>query len=208
MLDLAVLVFYTLGASVIIITPGADFLYVTTRGMAHGPRAGLLSALGISLGLIIHTTLASLGLTALVKNSPLVFDIVKYAGAAYLLYLGVRTLLQGDEYFAETAQRNLVGTQAVFRQGVATNLLNPKALLTFLAFIPQFLQPENGNISLQIALMGLIIAALAVIWFGFIGLTAGRVGTWFKRRPRLAQGIRWLTGSVLVGLGVRLVVAK
>ncbi|HEX2905678.1 MAG TPA: LysE family translocator [Phototrophicaceae bacterium] len=196
---------FVMGAFLIIVAPGPDFLYVITQGMGRGRRLGVLSALGISLGLLTHTLLAAVGLTALLAASPIAFELVRYGGAAYLVYLGVRAFRSHGLVETDKQAVNAGNSLAVVRQGMLTNLLNPKALLTFLAFIPQFVNRESSN-ALQILLLGGTLALIAVAWFSLVGYFAGSIGNWVAQ-SRLARGFKWLTGSLLIGLGVRLVVA-
>jgi threonine/homoserine/homoserine lactone efflux protein len=207
MINLTTLFLYTIGAAVIIIAPGPDFLYVTARGMAQGRKAGILSAAGISMGLLIHTMLAALGLSAVLNASRVAFDVLKYIGAAYLLYLGFRALTAKNG-FMHTEPRNTCDTTAVFQQGVLTNVLNPKAMITFMAFIPQFIRPEEGNSTLQVFLLGGIIALLAILWFGLVGYFAGSLGGWLMQRQSVQRVLRWITGGMLMGLGLKLALSK
>jgi threonine/homoserine/homoserine lactone efflux protein len=207
MINLATLFLYTIGAAVIIIAPGPDFLYVTARGMAQGRKAGILSAAGISMGLLIHTLLAALGLSAVLNASRMAFDVLKYIGAAYLFYLGFKALT-AQNGFMHSETGTSCDTTAVFRQGVLTNVLNPKAMITFMAFIPQFMRPEEGNSTIQVFLLGGIIALLAILWFGLVGYFAGSLGRWLLKRQSVQRALRWVTGGMLMGLGVKLALSK
>ncbi len=206
-MGLPALLLYTAGAVVIIISPGPDFIYVISRGMSQGRSAGLYSALGISLGLTVHTALAALGLSALLSVSGAAFWAVKIAGAVYLFYLGVKTLAnsggqgwcRGDRKFNRTA---------IVRQGIFTNVFNPKAVVTFMAFIPQFIDPADGTASTRIVIMGGILAFLAMAWFGLVGCFAGALGDWMSKNPVYRKAVRRLTGCVLIALGLRLALMK
>ncbi|MBN2004842.1 MAG: LysE family translocator [Anaerolineae bacterium] len=208
MMDTGILLLYTLGAMVIIISPGPDFIYVTTRGIAQGRIAGVLSAAGISIGLMVHTTLAALGLSALLQTSGVAFQAVKFAGAAYLIYLGVKVFLNKESLIQQGEQVTRLNRFAILRQGIATNVFNPKAIITFMAFIPQFINPTNSSATLQIIILGGIIAFLAVVWFGIVGYFAGTLGKWLCRQQQVQRIIRWATGCVLLGLGVRLAFSR
>ena len=207
MINFTLLLMYTIGAAVIIISPGPDFMYVTMRGIAQGRRAGILSAAGISIGLLIHTTLAALGLSAILNTSQIAFHAIKYLGAAYLIVLGIKTIIARGNLL-DIRQPAPVEHRAIFQQGVLTNVLNPKAMLTFMAFIPQFIEPHQGNPTVQVFLLGGIIALLAILWFGLVGYFAGTVGGWLSQRQMFQRIIRWGTGSVLMGLGIRLAWTK
>ncbi|MDG5777566.1 LysE family translocator [Haloarculaceae archaeon H-GB2-1] len=191
-----------LGASVaLVLTPGPDTMYVLTRGVADGRAAGLQSALGVSTGILVHTTAAVLGLAALLRVSELGYALVKYVGAAYLLYLGVQTIRQDDAL--SSADSSADGGS--FRQGVAVNVLNPKVALFFLAFLPQFVTAKSAA-SLQMVALGLLYAVLTVAYLGTVGVLSGRIGTALRRRDRVRSAIQWGSGTVLAGLAVRLAV--
>ena len=188
---------------IIIIVPGPDFIYVTTRGIAEGHKAGILSALGISIGLLIHTLLAALGLSAIIQASWIAYEVIKYVGAGYLIYLGIKTMLKKDAVLpAESPKLNKNGN--IFRQGVLTNLFNPKAIVTFMAFLPQFVDARIQNHAFQFIFLGVIFSLIAISWFGFIGYFAGMVGDKIKRSKIIRAVIKYLSGSVMAGLGLRL----
>ncbi len=208
MISPGTLLLYTIGALIIIVSPGPDFIYVTTRGIAQGRIAGLLSAAGISLGLMVHTTLAALGLSALLQTSGIAFQTIKFAGAAYLLYLGVKMFLNKESLVRPGQSDVRFDKLAIVRQGITTNVFNPKAILTFMAFIPQFINPADKLAAIQISLLGGIIAFLAIVWFGLVGYFAGSLGNWLCRQRLLQQFIQWGTGCILVGLGLRLAFSK
>ncbi len=207
MLDFSTLLLYSVGAIVIIVSPGPDFLYVTTRGISQGRVAGILSAAGISIGLVIHTTLAALGLSAILNTSEITFQTIKYIGAAYLIYLGVKTLVYGENINLIDSDKHL-NKKSIVRQGIFTNVFNPKAIVTFMAFIPQFINPVEKNAAFQIIILGGILSFLAIIWFGIVGLFAGAIGNWLSKKILYQKMIRWFTSSVLIGLGLRLVFLK
>lgn len=202
MIDFSTFLFFVLGAWALVASPGPDFLYVLSRGIAQGPKAGVLSAFGISLGLLVHTTLATLGLTVLLQTSVVAFNIVKFAGAIYLIYLGVKMLR--SEGFSAQSERTALKTSAIVRQAMLTNVFNPKAALTFLAFLPQFVKPGHGSTSLQVLILGVTLVLLALTWFSLVGIFAGAIGAWLRQRPRFSGMVQKTTGSVLVALGVRL----
>lgn len=207
-MGISLLVLYVISASLIIVSPGPDFIYVITRGVSLGKNAGILSALGISIGLIIHTTLAAFGLSALLQTSGLAFQIVKYLGAGYLFYLGIRTLFYKKLLSIAPGKVKKSNKFSIFRQGVFTNVFNPKAIITFMAFIPQFINPAEGNASVQIFLLGGLLASIAMIWFGMVGYFAGFLGQWLSKKIIVQKFISWISGIVLVGLGIRLAMTK
>ena len=208
MISTETLLLYTVGALIIIIAPGPDFIYVTTRGIAQGRLAGILSAIGISLGLMVHTTLAAVGLSALLQTSGIAFQTVKWLGAAYLLYLGIKMFLDKESLIQQNKNMIKINRLAIVRQGIATNVFNPKAILTFMAFIPQFINPTDKTVAIQITILGGIIAFIAIMWFGLVGYFAGTLGKWLWQRPPVQRIIRWGAGCILVGLGLRLALSK
>jgi threonine/homoserine/homoserine lactone efflux protein len=191
---------------IIIIAPGPDFIYVTTQGVSQGKRAGTLSALGTSVGLLIHTLLAAFGLSAIIQASRAAYLALKYIGAGYLLYLGMRTLISKNQLL----QTNEIPgqTKGVFRQGILTNVFNPKAIITFMAFLPQFVDAHQIHTIGPFLLLGGTFALLAVIWFGFVGYFSGIVGTWIKQNRFFQKGIKYVSGSILMLLGLRLAIKE
>jgi threonine/homoserine/homoserine lactone efflux protein len=198
-----------LGASLAItLAPGADMLYVVSRGVAQGRTAALVSAAAVNSGSLIHLLFAVLGLSLLLQQSALAFYAVKYAGAAYLVYLGVRILLDRNGLRPSegaVTSRRLAG---VFVQGVVTNLLNPKAYLFFLSFLPQFVDPSAGGVAARMLLLGLVFVGIGVVCDGLIAWFSGGLGESLARRPRLSAAVRWLAGGILVALGLRLAVPE
>jgi threonine/homoserine/homoserine lactone efflux protein len=207
LIEISTLLLYTTGAFVIIVSPGPDFLYVATRGIAQGSKAGILSAAGISIGLIFHTVLAAFGLSAILNTSDIAFQTVKYIGAGYLFYLGIKTIFSKGKLKLENDDRKM-NNISIVRQGIFTNVFNPKAIVTFMAFIPQFVNPLDKNATIQIILLGGIISFLAVAWFGLVGFFSGYIGLWLSKNVLYQKIIRYLSGSVLIFLGLRLVLTK
>ena len=191
----------------LILTPGPDMLYVITRGIAQGRRAGIVSALGVTVGILVHTLLAALGLAVILQTSLVAFLLVKYAGAAYLIYLGVKALKDTGSLILKT-DHQAVRVRVLFWQGVLSNVTNPKIALFFLAFLPQFVRRESGLVPLQMLVFGLLFACFGVVFLSIVGWSAGGIGRWLARKPRYVHTIRWLTGGALIGLGVRLAFAE
>jgi len=187
----------------LIIAPGPDLLYVLARGIAQGRRAGLLSAAGVTLGILVHTLLAALGLAVLLQTSALAFMLVKYVGAAYLVYLGVKAFRDKDG-FAPQAHRQAASGRVIFWQGVLSNVLNPKVALFFLAFLPQFVHENGVHPAVQMIGLGLLFAGMGVVFLCFLGYFAGSVGHWLQHRPAVAARMRWVTGGIFLLLGLRL----
>jgi threonine/homoserine/homoserine lactone efflux protein len=187
----------------LIATPGPDMIYVVARGVAQGRYAALVSAWGVCCGLAVHTTFAAVGLSALLAGSALAFSAVKYAGAAYLIYLGVMTIVRGGS-LAPSGEAGQGSPRTLFLQGIASNVLNPKVAIFFLAFLPQFVSPASGSPVLQMLLLGAVFSLLGLLFLSGIALFSGTLGGWIGERPGFANALRWLTGSVLIALGLRL----
>ena len=206
MLDTNIALFVAASLAVIF-APGPDNIYVLTRGVAQGREVALASAWGMCSGLLLHTTLAAVGLSAILARSAVAFSVIKYAGAVYLLYLGVRALLSEDEFVSPEEEPPRTRLRSFFFRGLTMNLLNPKVAVFFLAFLPQFAGPNGattGAAALRFLALGLIFALLSLAVFSAIALSASILGDRLIRNPRFANALRWLTSCVLVGLGVRL----
>jgi threonine/homoserine/homoserine lactone efflux protein len=188
-------------ALVLLAIPGPAVLYVVGRSIDQGRTAGLASVLGITTGTIVHITAATVGLSSLVLASRVAFDAVRYAGAAYLVLLGVRRLLThgGEEAAAGRAPRTL---RRLYTQGFVVNLLNPKTIVFVFAFIPQFVDVGAGHVWLQILLLGLTFAGLGLASDSLYAIVAGTVADRLRGTPLVARVERWFGGSVLIGLGV------
>jgi threonine/homoserine/homoserine lactone efflux protein len=188
-------------ALVLLAIPGPAVLYVVGRSIDQGRTAGLASVLGITTGTIVHITAATVGLSSLVLASRVAFDAVRYAGAAYLVLLGVRRLLTrgGEEAAAGRAPRTL---RRLYTQGFVVNLLNPKTIVFVFAFIPQFVDVGAGHVWLQVLLLGLTFAGLGLASDSLYAIVAGTVADRLRGTPLVARVERWFGGSVLIGLGV------
>ncbi|MGZ9164030.1 MAG: LysE family translocator [Anaerolineales bacterium] len=191
----------------LIIAPGPDMFYVITRGMAHGRKAGMLSAIGVICGILVHTTAAALGLTLIVQSSPFAFLLVKFAGATYLLYLGIKAW-RDKSTFSLPSPTSVTNSHALFWQGVLSNVLNPKIAIFFLAFLPQFVDKGGSHIALQMVILGLTFAIMGLCFLLVVGYSSGTVGGWLTRRPHYAQYLQRLAGGILIGLGIRLALTK
>ncbi len=203
MLDANIALFIA-ASLVVIVAPGPDNVYVLIRGVAQGRKVALASAWGMCSGLLFHTTLAAVGLSAILARSAVAFSVIKYAGAAYLIYLGVRALLSKEEFASAEEEAPTARLGGFFLRGLTMNLLNPKVVVFFLAFLPQFASPATGGVALRLLALGLIFALLSVIVFSAIALFSGALGDRLSSNTRFPNALRWLTGCVLVGLGVRL----
>jgi threonine/homoserine/homoserine lactone efflux protein len=203
MVDLGSLALFMTATLALNLAPGPDMLYVSTRSLTQGRRAGVISALGIAAGAVVHTIAIASGLAALLRALPLAYEIVRFAGAAYLIWLGVQAL-RGKAGPAAGKPLDRESEWAVFRQGAITNLLNPKVALFFLAFLPQFVDPARGSVALQIVVLGCLFntsGTLVNIAVAYLSASAGR---WLGARGHVERIFRWLTASVFIGLGLRL----
>ncbi len=200
--------FLFLGASMALtIAPGPDNIFVVTQGLARGRRAAIVTAWGMCSGITVHTLAAAAGISALFCSSALAFQLVKYAGAAYLLYLAWKMVRENGAP-APAAAGDGPSLWGLFRRGFFMNVLNPKVALFFLAFLPQFTVRDAGNIPLQMVLLGLIFMAQGLVIFTIIGFFSGSVGGWIQRRPRAGRYFNWLAGGIFALLGLRLALAE
>ena len=187
------------------LTPGPDMLYISAQSIAHGRRAGVLSALGVAAGCLVHTALVAFGLAGILAKVPAAYDVVRYAGAAYLIYLGIRLLLEKPA--GTTQPLPLVPGSKIFLQGLITNVLNPKVALFFLAFLPQFADPARGPLWSQFLLLGVLFNVSGTMVNLAVALITSSVRRFGSGRARTAFWLRKLSAGVFVGLGARLALA-
>ena len=191
--------------AVLTVTPGPDVIYVLTRGMAQGSKAAFAATLGFATGSAVHTTFAIVGISALLKASAIAFMVIKFAGAAYLIYLGVKALVN-QSHFDISGKLEGKQLKQIYKQSVIANVLNPKVAIFYLSFLPQFVNQDAGAAWTQLLELGVIFMAMTVILFGIIGVFAAKIGDALKRNNKIAGGIRYAAGSVLCLLGIGLVV--
>ena len=185
----------------LVLIPGPNIIYIVTRSVDQGRRAGLVSALGVEMATLVHVTAAAFGLSALLLSSALAFSVVKYVGAAYLIYLGIRTLLTRDQH-QETIVVEPKSLSHIFFQGVVVNLLNPKTALFFFAFLPQFVDPARGAVVGQVLFFGILLNLLGLCNDILYALLADRVGKWLKGTAQFRRVQRYVTGGIYLALGV------
>lgn len=192
------------------LTPGPDMIYVASRTIGQGRSAGVVSAFGIAAGSLVHMTAAAFGLSALFAYSDLAYQVVKYAGAGYLVFLGVRMLFRSGptSILSDSVRRAHDRLSHVFWQGALTNLLNPKVALFFISFLPQFVDPSRGTVAPQILLLGLVFNITGTTVNVAVAYLVGVGAGWLQRSPRFVRWQRRITGSVLIGLGVRLAIPE
>jgi threonine/homoserine/homoserine lactone efflux protein len=196
------LALFAIAALALLVIPGPAVLYIVAQSAAHGRLAGVVSVAGIHVGTLVHVAAAAVGLSALIVSSAVAFSVVKYAGAAYLVYVGIRRLLTREP--AELLPARSEPLAGLFAQGVVVNVLNPKTALFFLAFLPQFVDPER-TVWTQVVVLGATFVALGFVSDGLYALAAGSLGRWLRTRRRV---LRYASGTVFVGLGVSAALAK
>lgn len=199
---------FMLASVLLTIAPGPDNIYVLTRGIAQGRGAALAAALGFTSGLVGHTMLAVFGLAAVIRSSELLFSLIKFAGAAYLLYLGYRTLRQREPLLSGEPAGNAVALRRIYGQSVVANLLNPKVSLFFLSFLPQFVNRDAGHPELQMLVLGGVFMVETLVIFGMIALCSGTLGNWLRTRPAVSRRLNTAAGVTFIGIGVRLAVSE
>jgi threonine/homoserine/homoserine lactone efflux protein len=205
--DLAHFLTFAAATLILNLTPGPDMMYIIARSLGQGRRAGLISALGITGGCLFHAFAATVGIAALLRSWPLAFNAVRYAGAVYLIYLGVRLLIRRrpkDEVAEATPSAPL---RVIFRQGVITNILNPKVALFFLAFLPQFVVPARGSAALQLAVLSLYFIFSSTILNLAVALLSGVAGDFLRHGRNIARMER-ASGAVFIALGLRVGLAR
>lgn len=195
-------------ALLITASPGPDNLMVLAVGMARGRRRGMVFGLGCALGCLTHTLLATLGVSALIAASPLAFSALKIAGGLYLVWLGLSALRSRGGARTDGAAVADESLLRLFAKGLFANSINPKVVLFFLSFLPQFVQPEHGHASWQTAQLGLLFTAQACLLFGLLGYFSGAVGRWINVNPRAGMWLDRVAGTIFIGLGLRLIVAR
>jgi threonine/homoserine/homoserine lactone efflux protein len=198
--DPARLAFFIGASLALLAVPGPAVIYVVTQSIGQGRRAGVVSVAGIFTGTLVHVGAATIGLSALLASSATAFDVVKYAGAAYLIFVGVRRIM-GREPEAPPDEPAARSHWRLYRQGVIVNILNPKTALFFLAFLPQFIDPSRGSATLQILFLGLTFAVLGFCSDCTYAVVAGTFGDWLRASRRYLSVQRYMSGAIFVGLG-------
>jgi threonine/homoserine/homoserine lactone efflux protein len=205
--DTSTLVLFGAAALALIVVPGPAVLYIVAQSLDRGRLAGVVSALGVAVGGLVHVTAAAIGLSSLLVSSATAFNAVKYAGAAYLIGLGLWTLLRRVEDVSAAIPKERKLSRR-FWQGVVVNILNPKTALFFFAFLPQFVDPDKGSAALQIGVLGLVFVVLAVLSDSLWALAAGTASERLRGNRRFLAVQRYVSGSVFVGLGAVTALAK
>ncbi|MGI9535635.1 MAG: LysE family translocator [Desulfocapsaceae bacterium] len=192
---------FIIASAILIVTPGPDLMYVLTRGISGGKQFGVVSAIGVTAGILVHTLAAALGLAVLLKTSAIGFLVVKTAGGVYLIYLGYQ-MIRNRGSIDLTGVGTRINTKKCFLQGFLSNVLNPKVALFFVTFLPQFVSLESSNHSLYMAGLGLLFALMTVVFLMLLGIFAGQIGSWLQQKKQVASHINSAAGSALVFLGL------
>ena len=199
---------YILASLALIATPGQDMIYVISRSLAQGRLAGVASAIGVCIGILVHTALASLGVSAILHSSETLFFALKLAGAAYLVYLGIRMLLSRGPASLGTAAASRQSLQSLAWQGVLSNVTNPKIVLFFFAFLPQFVDPGSASPTRDLVFLGVLYALMALPIKIGVGVAAGSLSERVLRLPNALTWMNRVSGAVLIGLGLRIAAAE
>lgn len=197
------LIYFVAASAALTIFPGPDIIFVLTQSISQGKKAGIVTASGLCTGVLVHTTAAALGISALVYKSALAFEIVKYAGAAYLLYLAWHTLKESGELVSSSPVKE-TDVFALYKRGIFMNVLNPKVALFFLAFLPQFVNIESENVPLQMIFLGIIFMVQAWLIFSTISIFAGTIGENIIHEPGIGKYINWGKAGIFTVIGVKL----
>ena len=198
---------FVAAATLLALAPGPDIIYVLTRGISQGPKAGLAAAAGFATGCIFHTLLAALGIAALIRSSDLAFDLVRYAGAAYLVWIGIQALRHRAAFSIEGAS-DAKALTTIYQQSVIGNILNPKVTLFFLAFLPQFVNTAAGHVECQMLLLGVVFMIVTIVVFGAVALFSGWIGAWVRRKPAIGQRLNVFAGLTFIALGIRVAIHR
>ena len=199
MIEPSTLAVFAAASLALIAVPGPSVIFIVTRSLEHGRRAGLVSMLGVEAGALVHVAAAALGLSAILTSSAVAFTVVKYAGAAYLILLGLQALRRSGAVPSEP--RAPITRARLFRQGALVNMFNPKVAIFFLAFLPQFVDPARGSVALQVGVLGLCFIALAVLSDGVYALLAGGLGDHLRSSGAHRRLLDRISGGVYLALG-------
>lgn len=199
---------FAITAILLNLTPGNDMLYVAARSTSQGSKAGIVSSLGIMVGCMVHILAAMVGLSALIAKSALAFDIIKYLGAGYLIYLGARALISKKKKLHIDIPIKKRSLKNIFWQGVFTNVLNPKVALFFLAFLPQFIILQTENTAWQVLFLGTWFNIGGTLINIIVSLLFGRVGKWLNDSPKFIQWQEKITGTILIALGIKVALSS
>jgi threonine/homoserine/homoserine lactone efflux protein len=193
---------FAAAALALVVMPGPNLLYIITRGIQQGRRAAVMSLLGVEAGMVVHILLATLGLSALVARSPVLYDVIRYAGAAYLVWMGVSLLRKRHAEVADAAALRPASMRRLFLHGFAINMLNPKVILFVLALLPQFVDPARGSTAAQMLVLGAVFIAIALVSDTAYAIASGSLGAWLKGHPGSERHRDRASGIVYLVLGL------
>jgi len=196
------LLLFMMAAAVLLVIPGPAVLYIVARSVDQGRKAGLASCSGVATGGLAHVLAAALGLSALLVSSALAYSAVKYAGAAYLIYLGIRKLRERPAAAEGVARVQPASLRHIYAQGILVQVLNPKTAIFFFAFLPQFVQPARGSVAGQFLALGLLFLVMGFLSDSLWALTAGSAAGWLRRNPKFLRNQKYVSGTVYIGLGM------
>ena len=196
-------IYFITASMALTIAPGPDIIFVITQSISQGKKAGIATALGLCSGILVHTTAAALGISAILHQSAIAFQILKYAGAIYLLFLAWKALKEG-EHLLPTGSVRQYNLLTLYKRGILMNILNPKVSLFFLAFLPQFVTPKAGDVAVQMILLGLLFMLQAVAIFTTIAIFSGSIGKKLLGKPKLAKYINLTKAAIFAFIGVNL----
>lgn len=196
---------FIMACIVLNLTPGADTMYILTRSISQGRRAGIYSVMGIISGSLIHTTMAAFGLSIVLARSPIAFNTIKYVGVAYLVYIGIKMIVEKNNLFDnKTQQIETTDLFKIYRQAMLTNLLNPKVALFFLSLLPQFINPQSANGAIPFLILGVTFMTTGTIWCLILAYSASYVTTTLRNNTTIGKVMQKLSGVVFIALGLRL----
>ena len=208
MIETTQLLLFLATSFLLCLAPGPDNIYVLTQGMTKSKKAAIITTFGLCSGLIIHTSAAALGISVIFQTSQMAFDIVKYAGAAYLLYIAYQAFKYRNEPLDLSVQNSSSELKKLFFKGFIMNILNPKVSIFFLAFLPQFVDTQAGNVPIQMITLGIIFMIMTVIVFSSIGIAANLLSSKLQKNPSIVKVMNILTSTVLVALGIKLALSS
>lgn len=208
MIELSNLYMFIVASFVLCLVPGPDNIFVLTQGMTKSKKAAIVTTLGLTTGLIIHTSAAAFGISVILQTSEIAFNIVKYLGAAYLLYIAYQAFKYRNEPLDLSVQNSSGELKKLYVKGFIMNILNPKVSIFFLAFLPQFVTPANGNIPLQMIVLGLIFMMITIVVFSSVGVAGNMLSSKLLEKPSIVKYMNTLTSFVLVSLGLKLALSS
>lgn len=208
MLEPSQVLLFLAASFLLCLAPGPDNIYVLTQGITKGKKAAIITTLGLCTGLIIHTTAAALGISVIFKTSEVAFNIVKYLGAAYLLYIAYQAYKHRDEPLNLEASSSKKEMKGLYMKGFIMNVLNPKVSIFFLAFLPQFVNINEGNVPMQMIILGIIFMIMTILVFSTIGIIANALSSKLTSNPKIVKYMNVMTSFVLVSLGIKLALSE